>query len=119
MGNALEAWILTVGNEIINGVITDTNRESISRELRAVGISVKGMSSVGDDVDLIADALDHAMQRADVTIVSGGLGPTEDDKTVSWGTFGVRPGAIGTDRGAIPSVGSSNDSQQCEAGPFP
>lgn len=77
----LKAWILTIGNEIINGVITDTNRETISRELRSIGISVRGMSSVGDDPDEIADALAHAMDRAEVTIGSGGLGPTEDDKT--------------------------------------
>jgi nicotinamide-nucleotide amidase len=76
-----KAWILTIGNEIINGVITDTNRETISRELRSVGISVTGMSSVGDDPALIADALGLAMQRAEIVVVSGGLGPTEDDKT--------------------------------------
>ena len=81
MGNDVDAWILTIGNEIINGVITDTNRETISRELRRVGIGTKGMSSVGDDPDLIADALGSAMRRARVTVVSGGLGPTEDDKT--------------------------------------
>jgi nicotinamide-nucleotide amidase len=79
----LEAWILTIGNEIVNGVITDTNRESISRELRSVGIATKGMSSVGDDPALIADALKIAMERAAVTVASGGLGPTEDDKTAS------------------------------------
>ncbi|MGB6066361.1 MAG: competence/damage-inducible protein A [Desulfomonilaceae bacterium] len=83
MDDILDAWILTIGNEIINGVITDTNRETISRELRAVGIAIKGMSSVGDDPLLIADALAHAMERAAVTVVSGGLGPTEDDKTAS------------------------------------
>jgi nicotinamide-nucleotide amidase len=77
------AWILTVGAEIINGVITDTNREAISRELRSVGISVAGMSSVGDDPDLIADALGSAMRRAEIVVVSGGLGPTEDDKTAA------------------------------------
>lgn len=81
MGTNIEAWILTIGNEIINGVITDTNRETISRELRTVGIGTKGMSSVGDDPGLIADALGSAMRRAQVTVVSGGLGPTEDDKT--------------------------------------
>ncbi|MBM3299851.1 MAG: CinA family nicotinamide mononucleotide deamidase-related protein, partial [Deltaproteobacteria bacterium] len=81
MTSRIEAWILTIGNEIVNGVITDTNRETISRELRSVGIDTRGMSSVGDDVSLIADALGHAMGRARVTIVSGGLGPTEDDKT--------------------------------------
>ncbi len=81
MHDTLEAWILTIGNEIINGVITDTNRESISRELRSVGIAVRGMSSVGDDTALIGDALKSAMKRARITVVSGGLGPTEDDKT--------------------------------------
>ncbi|MEJ2717187.1 MAG: molybdopterin-binding protein, partial [Deltaproteobacteria bacterium] len=79
----LEAWILTIGNEIVNGVITDTNREAISRELRSVGIATKGMSSVRDDPALIADALRIAMERAAVTVASGGLGPTEDDKTAS------------------------------------
>jgi nicotinamide-nucleotide amidase len=79
----LEAWILTIGNEITNGVITDTNRETIARELRSVGISVRGMGSVGDDPDDIADALNSAMAKASITIVSGGLGPTEDDKTAA------------------------------------
>ena len=83
MDGSLDAWILTIGNEIINGVITDTNREAISRELRSVGIAIKGMSSVGDDPALIADALRVAMERARVTVVSGGLGPTEDDKTAA------------------------------------
>lgn len=83
MSSRLDAWILTIGNEIINGVITDTNRETISRELRSAGIAIKGMSSVGDDPDHIADALDLAMSRAAITIVSGGLGPTEDDKTAA------------------------------------
>lgn len=83
MENPIQAWILTVGNEIINGVITDTNRETISRELRSIGIAVKGMSSTLDDPDLIADALQLAMERAQVVIVSGGLGPTEDDKTAA------------------------------------
>jgi nicotinamide-nucleotide amidase len=81
MEKGIDAWILTIGNEITNGVITDTNRETISKELRAVGVAIKGMSSVPDDVDAIKDALELAMERARVTIVSGGLGPTEDDKT--------------------------------------
>ncbi len=81
MEKTIDAWILTIGNEITNGVITDTNRETISKELRTVGVTVKGMSSVPDDVDAIQDALRLAMERARVTIVSGGLGPTEDDKT--------------------------------------
>jgi nicotinamide-nucleotide amidase len=81
MKSSPTAWILTIGNEIINGVITDTNREFITRELRAAGVEVRGMSSARDDIDEIADALDHAVSRATITICSGGLGPTEDDKT--------------------------------------
>jgi len=81
MEKGIDAWILTIGNEITNGVITDTNRETISKELRAVGVAVKGMSSVPDNIEAIRDALSLAMERAAVTIVSGGLGPTEDDKT--------------------------------------
>ncbi len=81
MDTILNAWIVTIGNEIINGVITDTNRESISRELRTVGISVTGMSSVGDDIPLMVKEIDLAMRRAKIVVVSGGLGPTEDDKT--------------------------------------
>jgi nicotinamide-nucleotide amidase len=81
MSEKLQAWILTIGNEIINAVITDTNRETVSRELRSLGIGVKGMSSVGDTLEDICNALDYAMHKAPVTIVSGGLGPTEDDKT--------------------------------------
>jgi nicotinamide-nucleotide amidase len=77
----MEAWILTIGNEIINGVITDTNRETIARELRSAGLAVRGMSSVGDEFDAMEEALGQAMEKAPVTIVSGGLGPTEDDKT--------------------------------------
>jgi nicotinamide-nucleotide amidase len=81
MNMIIDAWILTIGNEIINGVITDTNRETISRELRSVGISIKGMSSVGDDIPAMIDEIDRAMRMSRVVVVSGGLGPTEDDKT--------------------------------------
>lgn len=83
MTQNLSAWILTIGNEIINGVITDTNRENIARELRSVGISIRGMSSVGDNEGEIAEALTYSMNKADLTICSGGLGPTEDDKTAA------------------------------------
>jgi len=76
-----DAWILTIGNEVINGVITDSNRATIARELRSVGIAIAGMSSVGDDPDSIVNELRTAMEKASVTVVSGGLGPTEDDKT--------------------------------------
>jgi nicotinamide-nucleotide amidase len=81
MDTTVDAWILTIGNEIINGVIADTNRETISRELRSVGISIRGMSSVGDHIPSMIDEIDRAMRTAKVVIVSGGLGPTEDDKT--------------------------------------
>ncbi len=83
MDDRIYGWILTIGNEIVNGVISDTNRETVSRELQGAGITVKGMSSVGDDVAEIADALRSAMEKASLVVVSGGLGPTEDDKTAA------------------------------------
>ncbi len=119
-----KAWILTIGNEIINGVITDTNRETISRELRSVGISVIGMSSIGDDPTLIADGLQAALQRAEIVVASGGLGPTEDDKRQrllrsSLAFRSCRPGAACSNRGAFPAVGTPHVAHQCKTGPVP
>ena len=76
-----KAEILTIGNEIISGLIQDANAEIISRRLQSIGVNVLRMASVGDDEKEINRALREAMQIADVVIVSGGLGPTHDDIT--------------------------------------
>ena len=73
--------ILTIGNEIITGLVADTNSGVITRRLETLGISVKRHVSVGDDEQEIIDALKQAMERVDCVILTGGLGPTHDDIT--------------------------------------
>ena len=73
--------ILTVGNEIITGLVADTNSGMITRRLETLGISVARHVSVGDDEDQMTEALKQAMERVDCVIITGGLGPTHDDIT--------------------------------------
>ena len=73
--------ILTIGNEIITGLVADTNSGVITRRLETLGISVNRHVSVGDDEQEIIDALKQAMERVDCVILTGGLGPTHDDIT--------------------------------------
>ncbi len=75
------ASILLVGDEILAGVVVDANVAAIARALAAHGIAVSRVEAVGDDADAIADALTRLASGADVLVVTGGLGPTEDDRT--------------------------------------
>jgi nicotinamide-nucleotide amidase len=75
------AEILTIGNEIITGLVADTNSGVITRRLETLGISVTRHVSVGDDEEEIAGALKQALERVDCVILTGGLGPTHDDIT--------------------------------------
>jgi nicotinamide-nucleotide amidase len=73
--------ILTIGNELMNGRIADTNASFIAREANQQGWSVEAILSVGDDFDAIKDRLNYLLSLADAVICSGGLGPTSDDIT--------------------------------------
>lgn len=75
------AEIITIGDEILIGQIVDTNSAFIAQKLNAIGIQVKQISSVSDDRQHILNALAEAYQRADVILITGGLGPTKDDIT--------------------------------------
>lgn len=75
------AEIITIGDEILIGQIVDTNSAFIAQKLNAIGIQVKQISSVSDDRQHILNALAEAHQRADVILITGGLGPTKDDIT--------------------------------------
>ena len=77
----MKATIITIGDEILIGQIVDTNSASIARHLNAAGIVVAEKESVGDDRTAIVAALRRAMNESDVTILTGGLGPTKDDIT--------------------------------------
>lgn len=73
--------LLTIGDEILIGQITDTNSAWMSRELNLRGIAVTGKSSVGDTRQAIIDGIEHAARQAPIVIMTGGLGPTKDDIT--------------------------------------
>ncbi len=75
------AEIITIGDEILIGQIVDTNSAFIAKELNDIGISVYQISSVQDSTAHILSALKEAEQRADLVIITGGLGPTKDDIT--------------------------------------
>lgn len=75
------AEIITIGTEILLGEIVDTNARSIARNLRDIGVDLYRKTSVGDNAGRIAQAIQQAMERCDIIITTGGLGPTVDDPT--------------------------------------
>ena len=76
-----QASICTIGDEILIGQIIDTNSSHISRALNSYGIKVNRMLSIGDERSEIISSLTEELQRNDIVIVTGGLGPTKDDIT--------------------------------------
>lgn len=77
----MTAEIITIGDEILIGQITDTNSQWIATELNKIGVSVHQISSIQDEKQHILTALSEAQNRADIVIITGGLGPTKDDIT--------------------------------------
>jgi len=75
------AEIITIGTEILLGEIVDTNTRFIARTLRGLGIDLYRTVTIGDNLERIASALRESMQRAEIIITTGGLGPTVDDPT--------------------------------------
>ena len=75
------AEIITIGDEILIGQIVDTNSAWMAKQLNLTGISVKQITSVSDDEQHIIEALGQAEKRADIILITGGLGPTKDDIT--------------------------------------
>jgi len=75
------AEIITIGTEILLGEIVDTNTRYIARTLRGLGVDIYRTITIGDNVERIADAIRNSMNRAEIIITTGGLGPTVDDPT--------------------------------------
>ncbi|MCE9646238.1 MAG: CinA family nicotinamide mononucleotide deamidase-related protein [Chloroflexi bacterium] len=75
------AEIITIGTEILLGEIVDTNTRYIARNLRGLGVDLYRTITIGDNEERIASAIRESMQRADIVITTGGLGPTIDDPT--------------------------------------
>ncbi len=73
--------IIAIGTELLLGEISDTNTTSIARIFRSLGIDLYRTMIVGDNLERIAAAIREAMQRSDIILTTGGLGPTVDDPT--------------------------------------
>lgn len=75
--------LITIGNELTSGEVVDTNATFMAESLAEMGHEVMGIVTIGDDPSRIEEALLQARERADAVVVSGGLGPTQDDLTAS------------------------------------
>lgn len=77
----MKAEIIAIGSELLLGVTVDTNSAYLARSLAAMGLELSSHCTVGDDLDRIVAAIDDALNRVDIVICTGGLGPTLDDLT--------------------------------------
>lgn len=77
----MKAEIITIGDELLIGQVVDTNSAFIATKLNEAGIYVHQITSVSDNKEHIIEALENAAQKADIILITGGLGPTNDDIT--------------------------------------
>ena len=77
----MKAELVSIGDEILIGQIVNTNSVFLATELNKIGVEIVQISSVSDKKEIIINALDEARKRADIIIMTGGLGPTKDDVT--------------------------------------
>ena len=75
------AELIAIGTELLLGEITDTNSVFMARQLRDIGVNVYFMTTVGDNLERISSAVSNALDRAEIVLTCGGLGPTVDDMT--------------------------------------
>lgn len=75
------AEIITIGTELLLGEIVDTNTRMLARAFRGIGLDLFRTTTVGDNVERIAQAVRESLARAEAVVTTGGLGPTVDDPT--------------------------------------
>ena len=83
------AGIIIIGNEILSGKVTDTNTPYLARELRALGVTLRRIVTVSDELPEIAAAIREFGPRYDIVFTSGGVGPTHDDVTMEGIALGL------------------------------
>ena len=76
------AGIIVIGNEILSGKVVDTNSPFLTRELRRLGVAVRRILTIPDELDDIAAAVAEFHRTYDIVFTSGGVGPTHDDVTI-------------------------------------
>jgi molybdenum cofactor synthesis domain-containing protein len=74
--------LVVVGNEVLSGKTQDSNAYFAARRLRAVGVALRRIATVPDEIPLIAEEVSYCTQRFDIVLTSGGVGPTHDDVTM-------------------------------------
>ena len=79
----MEADLITIGDEILIGQIIDTNSAWMAQKLNDKGINIRQITSISDQTDHIKTTLDESGRKASIVLVTGGLGPTKDDRTKS------------------------------------
>jgi FAD synthetase len=79
---AKTAGIVLIGNEILSGKVVDANAAFLCRELRGLGVEVRKIAVVPDEVDVIAAEVSEFSRAHDIVFTSGGVGPTHDDVTI-------------------------------------
>ena len=79
----MKAEIIAVGTELLLGDVTNTNAVWLSKELAQLGVDVYYHTSVGDNPARIQGIIRQALERSDLLIFTGGLGPTDDDLTIA------------------------------------
>ena len=77
----MQAEIMSIGTEILMGELVDTDSAYLASQLAKLGIELRWITKVGDDPDQLFEVINRAWQRSDVTLTTGGLGPTSDDLT--------------------------------------
>ena len=77
----MKAEIMGIGTELLMGELTDTNSSWIASRLPALGIELRWVSIIGDDLARLTEAFKRGMERSDIIFTTGGLGPTQDDLT--------------------------------------
>ncbi|MBA2454830.1 MAG: competence/damage-inducible protein A [Chloroflexia bacterium] len=77
----MKATLLSIGSELLQGFLTDTNVTFLAQELGTLGIEVVGVFQVGDSLERLTLALERALDDSDLVVTTGGIGPTADDLT--------------------------------------
>jgi molybdenum cofactor synthesis domain-containing protein len=80
--NILTVGFLAIGNELLDGIVLESNCHWMSAKLVALGCAIRRLVSVRDEIDEIGKALEFVRETCDIVITSGGLGPTHDDMTL-------------------------------------
>src|SRR5437899_13075930 len=90
---ARTAGIILIGNEILSGKVVDANAVYLCREFRALGVDVRKISVIPDEVELIAREVREFQSSYDWVFTSGGVGPTHEDVTIEGVARGLGGGA--------------------------